>query len=57
MGVEDDGKESSSNEDNQSDRSDSEVDTEVDLQFADCQKLVKFNAEQKQRLKEMWGSL
>ena len=32
-------------------------DTEPDWQFEDCKKLVKFNAEQKQRLKEMWGSL
>ena len=56
MGLEDDNKESSSSEDNRSDGSDSE-DTEPDLQFADYKKLVKFNAEQKQRLKEMWGSL
>ena len=56
MGIENNN-ESSSDEDNRSDGSDSEADTEADLQFKDCKKLVKFNAEQKQRLKEIQGSL
>jgi hypothetical protein len=43
--VENENEESSSNEDNQSTRSDSEVDTKADLQFTDYRKLVKFNAE------------
>ena len=48
---------SSSDEDNRSGRSNSRVDSEPDLQFEDCRKLVKFNAEQRQRLGEMWASL
>jgi hypothetical protein len=52
MGVETENEESF-NEDNRSTGSDSEVDTEADLQVAECKKLLKFNAEQKQRLKEM----
>jgi len=52
MGIENND-ESNSDEDNRSDGSDSEADTEADLQFKDCKKLVKFNAEQKQRLKEI----
>jgi hypothetical protein len=49
-------RESSSSESKRSDRdrsdssegSDSEVDIEYNVKFRDCQKLVKFNAEQKQ---------
>jgi hypothetical protein len=52
MGLEDNNEESSSNEYNRSIGRDSD-DTEPDLQFADYKKLVKFNAEQKQRLKEL----
>jgi hypothetical protein len=33
--------------------SDSRVDIEHNVKFKDCRKLVKFNAEQKQRLREM----
>jgi hypothetical protein len=53
--------ESSSSESERSNRgrsdssegSDSGVDIEHDVKFRDCRKLVKFNAEQKQRLREM----
>jgi hypothetical protein len=54
-------RESSSSESKRSDRdrsdssegNDSGVDIEHDVKFRDCQKLVKFNTEQKQQLREM----
>ena len=45
--------ESNSNKDNRSNGSNSKVNTKADLQFKDYKKLVKFNAKQKQYLKEM----
>jgi hypothetical protein len=36
-----------------SEGSDSRVDMEHDVKFRNCRKLVKFNAKQKQRLREM----
>src|ERR1700738_3139560 len=64
MGFEHD-KDSSDRESSggESDRSDSSegndfgVDMEHDVKFRDCRKLVKFNTEQQQRLREMWESL
>jgi hypothetical protein len=44
---------SNSSKNNSSKESDSGVDIEHDVKFGDCRKLVKFNAEQKQRLREM----
>ena len=40
-----------------SEASDLGVDIEHDVEFSDCRKLVKFNYEQKRRLKEMLESL
>ena len=40
-----------------SEGNDSGVDIEHNVKFRDCRKLVKFNTEQQQRLREMWESL
>ena len=42
-----------SNKSDESNKSDSGVDIGADLEFRDCRKLVKFNNEQKQQLKEI----
>ena len=64
MGIEDKDEDDSSCDGNnenaeheESDGSDSGSDAEEDMQFRDSLKLVKFNTEQKQKLKEMWLSL
>jgi hypothetical protein len=56
VGIENDNDRNIGDKDIRSEGCDSE-DTEPDWQFEDYKKLVKFNTEQKQRLKEMWGSL
>jgi hypothetical protein len=64
MGIEDDNEEGSScdesngnEEHEESNGSDSGSGSEENLQFGDSLKLVKFNTEQKQKLREMWLSL
>jgi hypothetical protein len=46
-------KRSNRNKSNSSEGSDSGVDIKHDVKFRDCQKLVTFNAKQKQQLREM----